>query len=169
MKTLVRLIVPCALVFFALPVHAQRFGAQINWGEDWDLGIGARIEFPLGLQADGILSRAFAIGSFDYYFPDCGGIDEVDCSFFEINLNGAVPLTAEGFNPYVGGGLNIARFSVDIAGDTAGGGSDTEVGLNLLGGLRFLIGTIAAFAEAKFVVNGAEQLAVTFGVLFGGS
>jgi len=38
------------------------------------------------------------------------------------------------WNPYVGGGIGIAFF--DFSND-AGGGSESELGVNLLGGLRF--------------------------------
>jgi opacity protein-like surface antigen len=156
-------VLPIALILVTAPVSAQRFGAQLNWADGRDLGLGARVELPLRLQSDGTLARAYGIGSFDYYFWDCGaGFD--DCSYWELNFNGAVPLTAEGFNPYVGAGLNLAHNSVDTA---VGGGSNTDLGINLLGGLRFTVGTLSAFAEAKIELSGGDQFVLTLGALFG--
>lgn len=155
------------LTVFALPVQAQRFGAQLSWGDDFDLGLGARLEFGLGnlLQNEGLLSRAYGIASFDYFFPDCAA--GFDCNYWELNLNGAVPLVATNIDPYVGGGLNIARFSTGP--DGSADVSDTDLGLNALAGLRFLLGTLSAFAEARLELGGGGQFVLTFGALFGGS
>jgi len=149
----------------ATAAHAQRFGAQLDWGTDSDLGIGARVEFPIALASEGILAGTYLIGSFDYFFPDCES-DLVDCSYFEFNGNVAAPVQVEGtLKPYVGAGLNMARASVDVQG--VGGGSDTQLGLNLLGGLRFAIGSLSSFAEARVELSGGEQFVVTWGIMLG--
>jgi len=138
--------------------QAQRFGAQVSWADDVDLGIGGRLEYDFGasLADEGTLSHTYLIGSFDF-FPDCGN----DCSYFEFNGNLAVPVNAENsLNPYVGGGLNMGRISV-------GSGSDTQFGLNVLGGLKFTIGKLASFAEARMELKGESQFVLTFGVLLG--
>lgn len=146
--------------------HAQRFGAQLSWGSDSDLGIGARAEFDLTgkLAKAGPLSQAFIITAFDFYFPDCGG---VDCTWWELNPSIAIPLKSTSLNPYVGAGLNIASVTVDLG--TFGKRSDTQVGLNILGGLKFPLGGLSAFSEARLSLGGGEQVAVSFGVLFGGA
>lgn len=46
-------------------------------------------------------------------------------------------------------------------------GSDTKLGLNLLGGLQFQIGSLNAFSEAWLQLSGGEQFGLTFGLLFG--
>ncbi len=51
------------------PVQAQaRFGAQVNYSENTDFGLGARVGFPLGseLKRKGIEGLV----TFDYFFPD---------------------------------------------------------------------------------------------------
>lgn len=152
-----------ALVIGTADAEAQAFGAQVNWGSDTDLGIGARLELGLPnlLTSQGPLANTFLIGSFDYYFPDCD-----ECTFWELNANLAVPITSSTIDPYAGIGLNIAHASVDTG---AGEFSDTDPGLNLLGGLRFRLGNLGAFGEGRFVLGGSEQFVLTFGVLLGGS
>ena len=157
-----------AVAISASAVQAKQFGIQGSWGDDSDFGIGARIEYGLPnlLTNSGPFSRTFLIGSFDYFFPDCP--DDVDCTYWEINSNLAIPLVASGIDPYVGAGLNIAHVSAELEGSDLGG-SDTEVGLNLLGGLRFPLGGVSAFAEGRIELGGGEQFVLTFGALLGGA
>jgi hypothetical protein len=153
-----------AVVICSADAEAQAFGVQGVWGDDTDFGIGVRAEWNLTnvFTNQGPFSRTFLITEFNYYFPDC---DPIDCNFWEINGNIAVPITAQTIDPYVGLGLNIAHASVE-AGDFEG--DDTEVGLNLLGGLRFNLGTLGAYTEGRIVLSGAEQFSLTFGLLVGG-
>lgn len=157
----------CAIVAFSMlaisvgAAHGQRFGAQVNWADDADLGLGARVEFPVALASEGTLAGVFLIGSFDYFFPDG------DFNYFEFNGNLAVPVSpTSSVNPYVGAGLNMARWSSDI--DTPGAdASSTDLGLNALGGIRFGVGNFASYAEARLELGGGEQLVLTFGILLG--
>jgi len=144
--------------------HAQRFGGQVSWGSDSDLGFGARVEVPMTnkLGKTEPLSKAFIIGQFDYYLPDCGG---ADCSWWELNPSIAIPLKSTSLKPYVGAGLNIASITVDLG--SFGSASNTEMGLLLLGGLKFAVGSMDAFSEARLALSGGEQFALSFGVLFG--
>lgn len=158
-------VVLCATVTPA--AHAQRFGVQVDFGTDTDIGIGVRGEFDLRnvFTNQGAFSRAFIVTSFDYFFVDC-----VDCTYWEINPMLAVPITIKNpkITPYLGGGLNIGRISVD-AGPPVGTVSDTDIGLNLLGGLRFPLGGVSAYTDARIVVGNNDQLVLTFGLLFGGT
>jgi opacity protein-like surface antigen len=152
-----------ALAMLALgagSAQAQRFGAQVSWADDADLGLGARMEVPVPLGSEGALAALYLVGSFDYFFPDCD-----DCSYIEFNANVAIPVnTTSNLNPYVGGGLNMSRSSVEILGESD---SDTRLGLNALGGLKFAIGNLASFAEARLELKDESQLVLTFGVLLG--
>jgi hypothetical protein len=152
------------LVIGASGAQAQAIGIQGVWGDDTDLGLGARLEWGLNnvFTNQGPFSRTFLITELNYFFPDC---DPIDCGFLEINANVAVPITANTIDPYAGLGLNIARFSVEVGDDDE---SETEVGLNLLGGLRFRMGNLGAYTEGRFVLSGAEQFVLTFGILVGG-
>ena len=157
----------------AAPASAQlTYGPQLSWGEHSDLGIGARIQTPFTqftTPAEGSpMSTMFVIGSFDWFFPG-DDVDGVDVTYMEINANAAYPLVVEGFRPYVGGGLNIARAGVDFENDASQDSADTEIGLNILGGLNFVLGGFDTFAEARFELGGGDQFVLTFGALFGGS
>ena len=133
-----------------------RWGPQVSLAEDADFGVGARVEF------DFANSPLTIIGSFDYYFPD-GPVD-----YWEINgnliYNFTIP-SAPTVTPYAGGGLNIAHASWD-GGNLVDDSSDTDAGLNLLGGARFDAGAIMPFIEMKFEIAGGEQFVVTGGLLF---
>lgn len=151
-----------AIVILSSSAQAQAIGIQGLWAEETDLGLGARLEWGLDnvFTTQGAFSRTFLITEFNWFFPDCD-----ECSFFEINGNLAVPITAQTIDPYAGLGINIARAAVDVGTETI---SDTDVGLNLLAGLRFNLGTLGAYTEGRFVVSGAEQFVLTFGLLVGG-
>ena len=155
----------CAVA--AMPAHAQvQFGPQLTYGLDVEeIAIGGRVEIglPNKLSQTGPLASARFVGSLDYYLVDCGGADS--CSLIEINPGLVVPLQSATLKPYVGGGLNLARSSVSIGGTS---NSNTETGINLIGGLNFGLSGMAAFTEARLSLGGSEQLALTFGILFGG-
>lgn len=150
-----------ACLALAQPLSAQQFGGQVSWGDNYDLGIGLRGEFSLlnRMSTDGPVSRAFAIGSLDYFFPDAP--EGVDLNYLEFNANLAFPVTESPLDPYVGGGLNWGRASLDDV-------SSSDFGLNVLGGVRFNLGGLSTLGEARLELGGGEQLVLTFGVLFGG-
>ena len=164
MRTLPHALCVAALVFAPASAAAQ-FGIapQVSWGDDTDIGIGARL--ALRLPTDLPLE---ATASFDFFFPEEDVID----TYWEANAN--VNYQVQGvqspFVPYVGGGLNVARIElrpVDLPGDgTSPGASSTEIGLNLLGGVRY-VGTAATpYAEVRFEVGGGEQVVLTGGLIF---
>ena len=157
-----------SLGVMAAPAEAQvAFGVHANYASDFDLGVGARAQSSLGnfVDAESSLAALTGVLSFDYYFPDCGG---ADCSYLELNGNVQYPLEmGENFAPYVGGGLNVARASVDLGEFGDGDASNTEIGLNALGGASFDLGGFDVFAEAKIELGGGEQFVLTFGTLLG--
>lgn len=132
-------------------------GPQVSIANDVDLGVGGRAMF--GLSGPWKLG-----GSFDYFFPGS------NVTYWELNGNAYYNLElpdVSAFSPYAGGGLNIARTSVDGAGTGSFSASTTDVGLNLAGGARFPVsGNVAPFAEVRLEVGGGEQLVVTGGLLF---
>lgn len=159
-----------ALAIGATDTQAQAIGVQVSYADDFDLGVGARVELGLPnlLTSTGPLANTFLIGTFDYFFPDCadGGSDDIDCSYMEFNGNLAVPVGSSSLRPYAGAGLNVARAKVDFFGESE---SETEIGLNVLGGLRFMVGGLSAYGEARYELGGGEQLVFTVGALVGGA
>jgi len=160
----------------AADATAQRFGLQASYADDTDFGVGGRVEIPLALSDAGVLSRTFAAGSFDWFFPDCEtfvglGNTEIDCSYWEINANLAVPFTvAASVTPYAGAGLNVAHISISAENEIGDfDDSQTEIGANLLGGVRFPLGGLSMYAEARAELGGGEQFVITVGLLLGGN
>jgi hypothetical protein len=143
------------LVMTPAALAAQvNLGGQASWADDADLGLGARV--AVGLPAVPLE----AIGSFDYFFPD-GDVD-----YWEINANVAYSfsLPASPVTPYAGGGLSYAHVSADLP--TGGSASDSEVGLNVLGGVKFSLPRLQPFAEARVELGGGEQFVLTGGLMF---
>jgi len=157
-----------AMALGASQAQAQAIGVQGSWGSDSDLGVGARLEYNLPnlISSTGPLANTFLIGSFDYFFMDCP--EGLDCGWMEGNLNLAVPVGTSSLRPYAGAGLNVAVVKVSVDGFDASE-SATEVGLNVLGGLRFNLGGLSTYGEGRFELGGGEQFVLTFGVLLGGS
>ena len=142
------------LVGTASEAQAQsRFGVQASFADDADFGVGARLALapPAG-------SPVRIMASFDWFFPDA----PVD--YWELNGNVVymVPVVNSAVAPYVGGGLNVAHVSVD--GGTIGS-SDTDMGLNLLGGMEFG-GQLPLYLEARVEISGGEQFVITGGFYF---
>lgn len=132
--------------------YAQvQFGGQVNVGTETDFGIGGRIVANMHEVSGGL---GF-IGSFDIYFPD-GPRD-----YFEMNGNliYTIDLKETTNAPYVGGGLNV--------GHASNGGSGTELGLNLLGGIKFPLPGVTLFFELRgtILTDIAEQVVFTGGFL----
>jgi hypothetical protein len=135
-------------VFAAAPRMAQAqvtLGPTVAWHDDADVGVGATLTAGLSQFGEGFGFMA----DFLYFFPD--GFD-----YLEINGNVTYDLPLEGSTvmPFVLGGLNVARISVDIG--TLGSASNTEVGLNLGGGIRFDAGNFRPTVAGRFELSGGE-------------
>ncbi len=155
---LLALVVLVFTVGSASEAQAQvKFGVQASIAEDTDFGIGGRVA---GTVAPRRVVKI--VGSFDIYFPD-GPVD-----YWELNGNilYMIPVQKSALAPYVGGGLNIAHISFDLPLlDPFGDFSDTDAGLNLLGGIEFGQ-QVVGFVEAKVELEGGDQFVVTGGIYF---
>jgi len=136
--------VPALLSVPSAHAASGNFAIQGDWGDDDDFGVGARVLFDVGRRHDGWGGLA----SFDFFFPGEG------LTYWELNGNLTYALGGD-LQPYVGGGLNLAHVS-------ANGGSDTSLGLNLLGGIRV---SRRVFGEGRVELGGGKQLVLTVGVL----
>lgn len=159
-----------ALALLTAPAAAQdnplSFGVQASLADDVDFGVGARAT----LGTDNIVQDSRVAASFDLFFPDDGG--GVDVSYWEINLNGHYMLPVAPDAPvdfYAGAGLNFASISVD-AEDTGFGDpsyDDTDLGLNLLGGIDWAITEqLDGYGEIRIELGGGEQIVFTVGLGF---
>ncbi len=138
------------------------FVAQASYGTDYEaLGIGGGINFGIGSLTEKYGLRLET--TFDYFLVD----DPL--TVWEINSNLLYDLKAVR-NLYLGAGVNYVKSSVD---DNALGGacsivdcSNSDVGLNLLGGFKLGAGKAAPFVQARFELGGGEQLILTGGFRF---
>ena len=152
-----------AVLMLAVPATAVgqvQFGPQLSYGGDTDLGIGGRV-----LANVESLEHWDFVGTFDVWFPDDGG--SVDVSAWEANGNLAYNFLIEDsdLSPYAGAGLSIFHVSVENE-NTGFDSDDTDLGVNLFGGLKFPGGSVTPFAEVRAVLEGADQVVVTGGILF---
>ena len=126
-------------------------------------------------------------GSVDYFFLDdasfsdgAGNSLEASQNLLKFAVNGLFQFGIDNqyFTPYAGPGLSITRYSVDSDADIDGqgvdlrSGSETDVGLNAVGGAEFGVGGLRPFVQAEFVLLGDyEPVQFTAGLLFdvGGS
>jgi hypothetical protein len=144
------------------------FGPQIDFAsQSIGVGIGARVMLDLAKMIP--TARNFGlIGSFDYFFPGSGY--GVSPSYWELNANGIYnfSIPASKIVPYAGAGLNIAHSSVTVVTPLGNvSGSNTDVGLNLLGGAKFgTYGKITPFGELRLELHSGSAIVVTGGVLF---
>ncbi|HEX7071421.1 MAG TPA: outer membrane beta-barrel protein, partial [Rhodothermales bacterium] len=122
----------------------------------------ARAQFQLGVRGGydletedpvlGVEAR-FGLGSpslpliiapaFDYYF-----VDNDNFNFYELDVNVLYPfgINNQTFTPYAGAGLGVGFSSVEIGDRTE---SDTDLGVNLVGGAVFGFGGIRPFVQAR--------------------
>jgi hypothetical protein len=151
------LLLACACLFLAAPAAAQvGVGGQVSWADDADIGVGARIVVPL----DQIHPQLSFVPSFDVFFPG----DDLNYWELNANLHYSFPQGNPQVVPYVGTGLNYARVSFRTPG--TGRVSSSDLGVNLLGGIRFPMNTVTPFAELKFEIGGGEQFVLTGGLTF---
>ena len=146
---------------FGLNVSYNKFQSsdladEFDLEDEGDFGLGARSEFGGNLAL---------VLSFDYYFPD----DDIgDVNFYEFNGNLIYNFPTESVRPYIGGGAGLARvsFDSDFFNDDA-----SELGINILGGVKFGSGGINPFGEIRYVFysddeNFNNRLVISGGIIF---
>ena len=114
-----------------------QIGPTLAISDEVDFGLGA----TLSAQAPQLGEALGFIGEFIVFFPDDG-------DYFEINGNVtySFPLAESTVLPFALGGLNIGRAS-------AGDFSNTEIGINLGGGITFDAGSFRPSVGGRFAIN----------------
>ena len=166
MRMLRILAVVCGGLMGAGEARAQiGVAGQLGWGDDSDIGLGARGVYDLSAGRMAIEAAA----DFMLYFPGEAGCAGCDFSWWELNANLLFPLrVSEGLGLYAGGGLNMAFIDIELPGDVGSGGS-TDTGLNLLAGMRLPRQSFTPYLELRTVAGGASQFVITVGVGVGGA
>ena len=122
-------------------------GPRVGYDFDWEaltIGVDARAGM-------GTLPVDFNV-TLDYFFLEKYEVlnDDFSRSLFKLTANAIYEfgIDNQAFTPYAGGGLAISRYSLDY--DTGFGNvdaSDTNVGLNVIGGAYFGSGSMRPFAQ----------------------
>lgn len=111
-----------------------------------EAAIGAQATIPVGNMLE-------FYPSFDVYFVDPG-------SLWALNLDLKYRITGQNFNwLYIGGGMQVARASVN-------GASDSNVGLNLLAGVESRKGAVHPYAEFRGTFGDGSSAQVAVGLNF---
>jgi opacity protein-like surface antigen len=130
------------------------------------LPFGVRVE--LGYDRFGV--------DLDDFGGDASGID-ANWNMISGTLNATLPLgSGVGARPYLIGGVGMYRYELKISGDDGEGGDlsvsfdDTDIGVNGGLGLRFGMGGISSFVEARlhhiFAEESLQFVPISFGVEF---
>jgi len=160
-----------AALFIAAPqaVYGQLYlGPEVAWNNDYDIGIGAGVEFGLNNLTEGL----GLYGDFLYFFADDAEIAsgsetilrEQDYFEFNANLTYVFPLKNSSVTPFALAGANFGIRDVNTENISFSGDDDLQVGLNLGGGIQFNLGDFRPRAGARFVLGGYETFTV-FGFL----
>jgi opacity protein-like surface antigen len=131
--------------------HAQvSFGPHLGGNFDAEeIHFGASLRLPIGTPVGG--SRFEINPGFEFY-----PLMDTGLSMWQLNLDAVYPFVRKVVEPYVGAGLAITHVAVDIAG--FGSASDTDLGLNMKGGVMFGVpGLPRPFAEGVIGVGGVTS------------
>lgn len=152
----------------APPVQAQadfKLGPRVT-ADQGDISDAPGSSLAIGVDAR-VRSEDFPIqanGAFDYYPAD----DDLSFYTFDVNLVYLFTGDEQSATPYAGLGLGATRTASDL--DVAGEAfdeSNTELGVNLVGGVEFNLGGITPFVQGQFT-NGEDidRFAISGGLLF---
>ena len=155
------------LSFFALMFCAAQAQLKIGAGLTLTPDIGATIKAQTGITDDIDASVLLT-----YFFVD-SGVDlpgfSSSASVIMIELNGQYNFEiGDGFKVYPLVGLNVGLISASFEGPgiPKTSSSDTDIGLNLGGGVNYALGSFDLWAEAKIVIGGIDDFVLQAGVLF---
>jgi opacity protein-like surface antigen len=141
----------------ALAAAAPDAAAQVKLGPRLTIDIGDIEEFAIGADArinPATLPVQFN-GNFDFYFVDGADVFGIDLNaVYLFGVNNAA------FTPYAGAGLGILALS--------NGNSETEVGINLVGGAEFPVSPrLTPFVQLQATLGSdVDRLGITGGLLF---
>lgn len=130
-------------------------GPMAGYHDDLEaFGVGAF----LSIDVPSIASNLSIVPSFVFYFPDNVDAFEVNGDvMYAFRVSPDTPVL-----PFAFAGLNVVRSKVDVANAEA----DTDVGLNLGGGVTFRAASVEPFAGAKFEIHDGTAFLIFGGIGF---
>ena len=151
-----KLLCAVALVgLLGIPVSASAqatVGPLLAFHDDVDFGVGGFVAIPV----PSLNPNLSVVPSFLYYFPDGGDYWEINGDVqYSFDVSPDTPVL-----PFAFAGLNFANFGGD------GADSQTEIGLNLGGGIEFRADSLNPFAGAKFTIGDVDGFVVFAGLGF---
>jgi len=134
-------------------VSAQvALGPALAFHDDFDFGIGAFADIPVPSLATGLS----IVPNFMFWFPDGGDAWELNADVsYSFQVSDDTPVL-----PFAFAGLNILNVGPD------GGDSNTDIGLNLGGGIGFRAQSVQPFAGLKFELQDRTGFVIFGGVGF---
>jgi hypothetical protein len=185
MKKYTVLAVVLVLLFISIPASAadmglKRLNGQVGLLFPSTEGISYNMSFLIGAGADlgEITDNLNLVPSLSYWImsadPEGGDVEGLDVSASNFQIAADLHYYLKDVKGlYFGGGLslNFQSISIDynIPGypSQSGSGSETNVGLDLLGGYEMPIGSSTGFAQAKYnIVSDMNTFAIILGVWF---
>ncbi len=161
MKNIKSFLLITGLIIFSQSISAQfNIGPMLIYGTDTDLGFGLKADFNVADKIN--VSPSFGILS--SVSIDIGGIKNKS-TINEINVDGHYTLTDNGSTSFYGlAGPSVIFVKVKTDNVSV---STSKVGLNIGGGAKFSVSdSMGGFAQAKYAIGGAKQLAIHAGVYF---
>jgi opacity protein-like surface antigen len=180
MKRITKLSILIFGLLLSFNIHAQ--AQDLKLGGGLVLGTGVfefdDLDNDFGLRAEGIYSvneKVRTSADITFFFPKSEG--NIDVSLLGVNLNAHyIFYNEDAITAYGLGGLNIAIINVDTPSQTVpgfgtfgGSDSETEVALNLGGGVEYMLDFAELFGEIKFggLAGDADQFVLAAGLRFG--
>jgi hypothetical protein len=148
-----------ALLLNPLPVLAKRSTLGVHVGDnlEWDtvlLGVEGRFDL-VGVGSRAILQLN---PTFSYYFDD----DDNNLAIFNFSLN--LPFEFQVgdsvLRPFFAPGLGVLHWSRDRVDD------ETDLKLNLIGGLLFYLAPVELFVQCKVQIGDGTEAEIIGGILF---
>lgn len=161
MRTIPILLCILALGMLSTPRAAEaqvQIGPTLAYHDDFDVGVGGTLNVQMPALGDRIGFMADVL----VFFPSAENLNYLE---FNGNVTYDFPLTDESVRPFALVGLNVARASVDGVGGIDGS-DNTEIGLNLGGGMAFDLGALRPTVGARLEVSGGEGLVLFLTVPF---
>ncbi|MBE7629798.1 outer membrane beta-barrel protein [Tenacibaculum piscium] len=148
-----------ALLVTIVTFSQTKIGANLVYGSESDLGIGAKASFGL--------SEEFKISpSINYFFSE--SVPNVSITTMSFNADAHYFFEIQDkFSLYPLAGINVFYTSVSSSYITSYSASSNSFGLNLGGGMNYLLSEkLTAFSEIKLMLNTGNQVVFCAGVMY---